>query len=514
MLTQVLNRIASTRFYEAPTGYSHNFLGKDLLLNWFQDIVRNNKKVFLYGDYDVDGVMGLNIWKLLCQDLNIAHTCYSYTKRTHNLDPLAVQECLKGHQDYAIITDTGSSEADLKEIQNLTRKGIRVVVVDHHNTTLSYEDFGPEVLLINNTLQDNEWLQTCGAGLAYLCCDFLYSSFEFKRNPKAEIYALIAAYADCEDMSNCMNRYLYYKCMELSKDSFPKTVSHFLGNYDTFNKRYITFQYAPRINALMRSERFDLLNPYLVNEDANIAISELVCQIDSVYAENRTLVGIMTDIIKYEVWDYFVVANLSSVKPYLKNIDNVQNYTGLVANKLASIHNKTSVVYCSDNNDIVKGSLRDSLGRNFLDVFKRFVNADGHDGAFGFYLDYKDFKDFFNQLELLDHVCHENRDSLVLNEREPILISMPQQEPDIEVLKFLADYNEFAGGKWPIALVNRIWMGGNKSTYRYTKYYHHYAWGKLWMKSNKRLISGSLITIMPVNRKNLELRILDSGISC
>ena len=121
--------------YKALTFYNTAKVNAFLL-----DIVKNNRSVFIYGDYDPDGLFcalsAHDSLKLLgCTKVRI----YKYKKRTHMLDDLAVTECIQAMPDYCIICDTGSSELDKLEI--LVSYGIKVIILDHHNTIYKYSDF-------------------------------------------------------------------------------------------------------------------------------------------------------------------------------------------------------------------------------------------------------------------------------------------------------------------------------------------------------------------------------------
>ena len=139
--------------YKALTFYNTAKVNAFLL-----DIVKNNRSVFIYGDYDPDGLFcalsAHDSLKLLgCTKVRI----YKYKKRTHMLDDLAVTECIQAMPDYCIICDTGSSELD--KLETLVSYGIKVIILDHHNTIYKYSDFenvGSEST--NSFIQQNEIL--------------------------------------------------------------------------------------------------------------------------------------------------------------------------------------------------------------------------------------------------------------------------------------------------------------------------------------------------------------------
>lgn len=496
-----LTRLLYKPDYSIPT-----IVGGSKLVNWFEDIILNRRNVFVYGDYDVDGLMSLCIWKETLKDFNVPFKCFNYKSRTHNIDFNAVHECVAGNYDYMIIADTGSSEEDYKSINIIRSSGVKVLVVDHHQTKYNYDDFDDGILFINSTLDLNANLNVSGGALSYVCVSIIYN-FLRKRVPVAlSVYALTSLYADCVDMSGDVNRYIYYKATEASYYELPATIKHFMSDYDTLNKRYITFNYSPRINALFRAELFDVLNKYLIEPDEKTLMPVLISHIESIYTSSRDMVNTMTDIIVREELDNIIIANLSSVRSYIKQVDNLQNYTGLVANHLSSLYQKPCVVYYGMPDGSIKGSFRDTLNRPMLDIFNTFCDAAGHKAAFGIKLGYKDFNGFYENLKKLDKLLSPNQNNLFAGNQGMISILNNDINPDIDMLNDMAHYNEFAGGIAPLATIQRVYLG---SQYKRTSYYHMYKWGQMWFKSSSPLVQGTITRLLPVKRRNLELRVVE-----
>lgn len=77
---------------------------------------------------------------------------YPYHTRTHTLDPYAMHECLQGHYEYFVIGDTGSS--DMSMLCVMARAGVKIILLDHHNTIYSYEDYPENVAIINTMIEE------------------------------------------------------------------------------------------------------------------------------------------------------------------------------------------------------------------------------------------------------------------------------------------------------------------------------------------------------------------------
>ena len=134
----------------------------DPVNRYLSDIVNASEagrpvRVLVYGDYDVDGLMCAKVVEGCLTNLGVQCVdVYHYTQRTHNLDTLAVQQAILGKYDYFIVCDTGSSNMEL--LKRVIDKGIRVLVLDHHVTAYSYEDFSDIGAAIINTTIENRFL--------------------------------------------------------------------------------------------------------------------------------------------------------------------------------------------------------------------------------------------------------------------------------------------------------------------------------------------------------------------
>ena len=88
------------------------------------------------------------------------------------------------------------------------------------------------------------------------------------------------------------------------------------------------------------------------------------------YENDREMVKILADIVDVTELDNFVTADLSSALGKTNLLFyNLQNYTGLVANKIGERFGKTAIVYIPYEN-YYKGSCRDLFGRNYLNLFQ------------------------------------------------------------------------------------------------------------------------------------------------
>ncbi len=465
------------------------------------DAVKNNKSVYIEGDYDVDGLFAALTIKEGLQALDMSRLgVYQFRQRTHAVDSIAVQQAIQGHYDYFIVVDTGSS--DLSLLRKLVKYGTKVIILDHHVTDLDYEDFGDDIAMINTTIENRFGgdFQLSAGALCFTVMDLLFRELDKESPRHLAAFAVVTLFADVMNMHNKFNRAIYYYATEQSEESLPKQVLYFKNQYSLFNARYIGYWLAPRINACFRSEVFELLNMLFLNDDDSCA-SECIRRIEYIYVDSRNLVHKVSDIIGNFCTEMqnLVYTDLNRLNAYMDVYgQKLYNYTGLIANNLSERFGKTGVVTCRMDN-FYKGSVRDPCGRNYLNVFKQLCYAGGHEAAFGLRINVLDYDEFIQDLRHVD----ENF-ALTSVDNLPIIVELEDTElPDISLIQDIASYNEFAGPGVPVVLLRKRIIGNiyeKKTTYNYK-----YIWGDLEIQSDNKIQFGRVVNVRPVNSWKLKL---------
>lgn len=483
--------------YEAPS-----FAGWEHVKQFLLDIVVNKKSVYIEGDYDVDGLCSALVIQEALKGLGVKnYYTYRYRKRTHSVDSVAVQQCVQGHYDYFIVSDTGSS--DLGLLMKLAQYGIKAIVLDHHDTDLVYEDFGDDIAIINTTLENalGANLHLSAGALCFIVMDLLYQALGKKIPVSLSAFAVVSLFSDVISMRDPLNRGLYYLVTSQPEEQLPVQVTYFKNDYTRFNARHIGYWYAPRINACFRSEQFQVINRLFFEDIPAAERADAINAIEKIYVKSRDLVSVVSDIMLNFCVELnnFVYADLGKADPYYRVEDyKLYNYTGLVANKLSSVYSKTAIVTCSQLGSI-KGSLRDFCGRNYLAVFKQLCNAGGHDAAFGFKLNALDYDQFIHDLDNVDR-----KFSIDSVGNAPVVIEVDDWEPaDEAMLLDAALYNEFASPGVPVVLIRKRIIGA--ITERKTDYNYKYDWDGIEIQSNSRIAFGCCADLKPTLSWKLKL---------
>lgn len=489
---RVLERVP----YQHPEFTQKN---EDKVFEYLYDIVHCNKKTLIEGDYDVDGLMCVMVLTSMFRTLGMTnYDIHHYKSRTHTLDPYAMHECLQGHYEYFIIGDTGSSDMDMLRV--IARAGVKIIVLDHHNTDYDYESYPENVAIINTMIENRlllkDYYQLSAGALCY-CVAAKFSHLYYKTDlVKESAYALTSLYADCMEMSSELNRSIYWRATSLREAELPSYLRHFMNDYTVFGRRYIDFWYSPRINALFRSDHNELINTYFFAENNSIALAKCIEMVNKIYESNRQLVAKASDIVQVTEFSNFVFSDLGSLNEFIPIDSNkMYNYTGLIANRLSDRYNKIAVVICQTASSY-KGSVRDKFGRKILPMFQRIGYANGHNAAFGFTVNLFDLDKFMAMLKAFDQSATK------IARLQSVVEICDEIVPNAKLISDMALYNDFSGGATPVAYIRKEMVGLEKV---YSLYGYRYKWGDFSIQSNNPIEYGESLLLKPIKKRTVTL---------
>lgn len=485
-----------------PVNYQHpQFSNEEKVFAFLDEIKSSNAKTLCYGDYDVDGAMCAMVFKdsfkaMGCTNIDI----YRYRERTHKVDHNAVHECIQGGYSFMVIGDTGSNDMDL--VCRLCAYGVKIIILDHHNTIYNYDDFPSNVAIINTKIENSIVMQDKYAlSAGALCFSVFYKYLQERCDIKLShlfFYAFCSLYADCMNMINEVNRSIYWETLRLPMTSIPKHISCFMKKGSVFGRRYADFWFAPRLNALFRAEMFSILNTFLFDELDLEDLNSCVEVIEKIHSKSREMVDTLSDILEVVQLKNYVVCNLMASGQIARLDMNVlKNYTGLLANRLVDRYKKAAIVFC-ETATYYKGSVRDPEGRNQLQIFKQICEADGHNPAFGFTVNLMELDRFTDSLKRID-----NYYALKSKKEGPFYVDYDVSIPNIQMINDMALYNDFAGEGTPYVYVRKELLGNMPQIY--STYYYKYQWGETCIQSNFPIDLGTTIIAKPVKRRETTL---------
>lgn len=361
--------------------------------------IKNNEKIIVFGDYDVDGICGSAIlWETLNSlKANVMPYIPSRFDEGYGLSKEGITNLTSKEKiDLIITVDNGIVANSAIDFAN--EKGIDVIITDHHVATKKLPN---AFSIIHTTL-------LCGAGVAYIFSKELLRQKIEKDDDHLSLVAL-ATIADLVPLIDANRAFVKYGLAVLSKTKRPgllaliqksKIRKEEIGVYE------VGHIIAPRLNAMGRlSSAMDSLR--------------LICTTNSSRASDLSNMLSQTNLERQQLTvEVIESAKIKVSKKKLKNLIFIadksyqQGIIGLVAGRLVEEYYLPSIVI-SKGEILSKASARSVKGFNIIEFLRTasdlLVDVGGHPMAAGFTVE-------TSKLELLEKKLFENAAKLIKKE--------------------------------------------------------------------------------------------------
>ncbi|HQR74657.1 MAG TPA: single-stranded-DNA-specific exonuclease RecJ [Sulfurovum sp.] len=357
--------------------------------------IKNNEKIMIIGDYDVDGVTSTTLMKLFFEEIDYAVE-WIIPNRFRDGYGLSAQIVPRiAGTDLAITVDNGISAVYAAQV--CKEAGIELIITDHH--LLSQEI--PECYAIINPKQERctfPYEDLCGAQIAWYLIASLKNALGIQLNllPYMELVA-IAIIADMMPLLHINRMMVEAGIQALNKSSKP-AIRAFLehSQKETLSAEDIGFFLAPLLNSAGRME------------DASYAVEFLSStNIYDARVRLERLIGFNT--LRKATEQEMTAKALAKVNTEHKVIvvegkEWHEGVVGIVAARLARHHEKPCIVLSNDGKGGLKGSGRSfgacdlfSITNSCREYLEKFG---GHQAAIGLSLQEHNVADFTEQLQL------------------------------------------------------------------------------------------------------------------
>lgn len=341
--------------------------------------VKNKEKIYIYGDYDVDGVTASSIVYISLKE--IYDNVYIYIPERENegygLNTKAIDKIYKDNGNLIITVDCGiSAHSEAEYAKSL---GIDMIITDHHTC--------PEVLpscvaVINPKRNDSTYpfSELCGAGVALKLCSAL--------NLLSEKIIAICAVGTVADIVPLIleNRIITYYGIKLLREGILENINILcsVAGIDVKNitSTTIGFTIAPRINAAGRMATAKEAVEFFISKDIK-RIKELAEYLDNLNLKRQEC--------EKEIYKD-AKEKIEKNKEYENNIMVVsgegwqEGVIGIVASKITEEYYKPCIMV-SINEKEGKGSSRSVKGYNIYEglfgVSELLIKFGGHSLAAG-----------------------------------------------------------------------------------------------------------------------------------
>lgn len=160
--------LASGEFEESVEHYKNLNKGIDFLLN----AMANDENIAIKIDDDTDGFMSSALmYQVIYDDFEYENITYILNnKKKHGFELNKLDSLIENDIKLLIMPDSGST--DIEPLQALTNKGIKVLILDHHEIEIKdkLHDIEDNIALINNQDGNVENIYLSGCGVTYKFC--------------------------------------------------------------------------------------------------------------------------------------------------------------------------------------------------------------------------------------------------------------------------------------------------------------------------------------------------------
>lgn len=356
-------------------------------------IKANNETLYIYGDYDVDGITATAFLTLVFRKvgINVKYYIPNRMDEGYGLNKKALTEMNNNNCKLVITVDTGVNS--IEEIKYARQLGIDIIITDHHKLV---EEEDKEILTINPKLSKNyPFKYLSGAGVALKLAQALYKKLgeDFDKLYKYIDIIMIGTVADVVPMVD-ENRLIIHKGLEVIKKTKIKGLTYLL-KYLKFGDKDLTttdisFFISPLLNALGRVGDSTIGVDFFVEED-EFVIYNIIEEMKKSNKKRRSL-------------ERNTFNDIDRKYSLMKNIDFIfeaseewhPGIIGVVSSRLALKYH-VPVILVTVKGGFGKASCRSIEEVNIFDILneisKEFIRFGGHDLAAGFVVS-KDKLDF------------------------------------------------------------------------------------------------------------------------
>ncbi len=358
------------------------FNGMKEAINICKESIKNDEKIIVYGDYDCDGIMSTSIITKAFLKLNKKIDYYVPSRYLdgYGLSLSKAQTLVDKHYDLVILCDNGISALEASKL--LKDNNIKVIIIDHHLVA----DKLPNADAIIHPSVSNFSSITTSAGF----CSFMFSyALLGSIDPYLLILGAISVISDMMPLKD-FNRDIVRLATSTYKEHTYLSLD-LLKENDNFDYLSMSMKIAPKINAvgrLLKTNRINDLIKYFISDDKETILK--IYQMIEICNENRKSISADIDINLDDINDDVIISIY----------DIEEGMIGLLANKILNTYHKPTIIltYDSNDNNILKGSMRASDNYDVVDILKKcddlLENYGGHTFAGGLTLKKENFDKF------------------------------------------------------------------------------------------------------------------------
>ena len=392
------------------------FLMKDMheASNRLARAIRNQEKVVVYGDYDVDGTTATSIvYSFLKRfGVDVSHYIPHRFKEGYGISEDGIQYAIDSHSDLIVSVDCGITAVE--EAKFARQKGIDLVICDHHNAG---DEIPDAVAVLDPKRPDCSYPfdGLSGAGVGFKLVQATLTKLGLNQDEAYKFLDLVAI-SIASDIVPIVdeNRILMREGLKLLNESprvgikaLMNLIKMDIGKVSTSN---IVFSIGPRINAAGRMGDAGTAMQLLIAESYDEA-AQFAAELEAINQKRRRTDTKTMEQAMLQIDEHVNMSECSSV--VLHHPEWHLGVIGIVASRLVDQYCRPAVMLSTVEGKI-KGSARSVKGFNIYNALKGcedlLIQFGGHEFAAGLTMEEDKldaFRERFNQI-VQEGMCDED----------------------------------------------------------------------------------------------------------
>jgi single-stranded-DNA-specific exonuclease len=356
----------------------------------------SQERIVLFGDYDVDGVTSLALLNEMLRAYGPATAGGLFLplrrEEGYGLSRESLERCLEQHRPQLLIAlDCGTSSVN--EISELKKRGVDVIVLDHHEPKSELPDC---VAVVNPKLTQCGFEYLSSVGIVFKLCHALLKTRPlpgFDLRTKLDLVAL-GTVADIVPLRG-ENRVLVQRgAIEIARTSRIglRKLMEVAGVRVPILPEDIGYRLGPRLNAAGRLSTAEKSLRLLLTQEESEAAG-LAAELDQQNRERQEVEQQIVDAAIERIDSEFDPARDAAIVVGERGWH--PGVLGIVASRIVRKYHRPAIVIGFDENGIGKGSGRSIEGLNLVEALNRCAGSldkyGGHEMAAGMALREENF---------------------------------------------------------------------------------------------------------------------------
>jgi len=361
-----------------------------------------HERIVLFGDYDVDGVTSLALLAEMLRAYPRAAGPELFLplrmEEGYGLSRESIDRCFEKLQPQLLIAiDCGTSSVN--EIVDLRRRGVDVIVLDHHEPKSALPDC---VAIVNPKIDPSSTFHyLCSVGIVFKLCHALLKTRPldaFDLKSKLDLVAL-GTVADIVPLQGENRTLVQRGALEIARSKRPglKKLIEISGVRPPILTEDIGFRLGPRLNAAGRLSTAEKSLQLLLTHNESEA-AELADFLDKQNRERQEVEKQIFLAAEEKIANEFDPTKDAAIVVGARGWH--PGVLGIVASRIARKYHRPAIVIGFDDNRVGKGSGRSIEGLNLVEALTRCADKidkyGGHEMAAGLTI-HEENVDFFSK---------------------------------------------------------------------------------------------------------------------